>query len=72
MTNVIAKEMVENPMLEETGGESSMKEVEARQKESQEKKADDFSGPELIVGGKDNFDWDKYIDGYNTSSSTPK
>ncbi len=71
MTNVIAKEMVENPMLEETGGESSMKEVEARQKEVQEKRADDFSGPELIEGGKDNFDWDKYIDGYNSTSSTP-
>jgi RNA polymerase sigma-54 factor len=71
MTNVIAKEMVENPMLEETGGESSMKEVESRAAESQERKSDDFSGPELVEGGKDNFDWDKYIDGYNTTSSSP-
>ena len=71
MTNVIAKEMVENPMLEETGGESSMKEVESRKAETQEKSSDDFSGPELVEGGKDNFDWDKYIDGYNNSSSTP-
>ena len=28
MTSVIAKEMVENPMLEETGGESTRQELE--------------------------------------------
>jgi RNA polymerase sigma-54 factor len=71
MTNVIASEMVENPMLEETGNESSVKEVEREAAANTEKSADDFSGPELIEGAKDNFDWDKYIDGYNSTSSTP-
>lgn len=71
MTNVIAKEMVENPMLEESNSEASSKEVASEQAQSEERRADDFSGPELIEGAKDNFDWDKYIDGYNSTSSTP-
>ncbi|MBT4791103.1 MAG: RNA polymerase factor sigma-54 [Halobacteriovoraceae bacterium] len=71
MTSVIAKEMIENPMLEETGNESTAQEVEARSKETKEKKADDFSGPELIEKSNDNFDWDKYIENYNSNSSTP-
>lgn len=71
MTSVIAKEMVENPMLEEVGGESSRQEVEARQKDTAEKKADDFSGPDIIDNSKDNFDWDKYVENYNSTSSTP-
>ncbi|MCT4642752.1 MAG: RNA polymerase factor sigma-54 [Bacteriovoracaceae bacterium] len=71
MTNVIAKEMVENPMLEETGGESTVREVEREAKQNQEAGSENFSGPELIEKSKDNFDWDKYIDGYNSTSSTP-
>ena len=70
MTSVIASEMVENPMLEETGGESTRKEVE-KEARSNEATADNFSGPELIEKSKDNFDWDKYIDAYNSTSSTP-
>lgn len=71
MTNVIATEMVENPMLEETGSEASRQEIEKDRASSEERKAEDFSGPELIEGSKDNFDWDKYVDGYNSTSSTP-
>jgi len=71
MTTVISKEMVENPMLEETGVESTKSEVEREAAKTQEATADNFSGPELVDGSKDNFDWDKYIDGYNTTSSTP-
>lgn len=71
MTNVIAKEMVENPMLEEMGGESSREEIAANQKETQEKSSDDFSGPDIIDNSKDNFEWDKYVDSFNSTSSTP-
>lgn len=71
MTNVIASEMVENPMLEEMGSEASVKEIEREQASNDERKSDDYSGPELIEGAKDNFDWDKYVDGYNSTSSTP-
>lgn len=71
MTNVIAQEMVENPMLEEMGGESTKEELEKFQNESKEATADNFSGPDLVEGGKDNFDWDKYVESYNNNSSTP-
>jgi len=71
MTNIISKEMVENPMLEEYGGESTTREVERDAKQSAEAKSDNFSGPELIDKSKDNFDWDKYAENYNSTSSTP-
>ena len=71
MTSVIASEMVENPMLEETGGESTRQEVEKERGANKEATAENFSGPELIEKSKDNFDWDKYIDNYNSTSSTP-
>ncbi len=73
MTDVIATEMVENPMLEERGGESSVEEIAKRnsERDTQEATADSFSGPELIQGGKDQFDWDKYVDVFNNHSSSP-
>lgn len=71
MTSVIAKEMVENPMLEETGGESSKLEIAKDGQANNEATSDNFSGPELIDKGKDNFDWDKYVENYNSTSSTP-
>lgn len=71
MTSVIAKEMIENPMLEEAGGESTKQELEARNLDTKEKHSEDFSGPELIHNKNDNFDWDKYVENYNSTSSTP-
>ena len=71
MTSVIAQEMVENPMLEESGNESTQAEVDKRSLDSKEKSAEDFSAPDIIDNSKDNFDWDKYIDAYNSTSSTP-
>jgi RNA polymerase sigma-54 factor len=71
MTSVIAQEMMENPMLEESGGESTVQEVDARSKETSEKQSEDFAGPDIIDNSKDNFDWDKYIENYNSTSSTP-
>ncbi len=76
MTNVIAQEMVENPMIEELGGEVSKEEMLNSQKESIQNKeatSDDFNGPDIVDKGKDNFDWEKYVDTYNSnSSSAPK
>lgn len=71
MTSVIAKEMIENPMLEEAGGESTKQELEARSKDTKEKQSDDFTGPDIIDNKNDNFDWDKYVENYNSTSSTP-
>jgi RNA polymerase sigma-54 factor len=74
MTNLISQEMVENPMLEEIDGEVDRAEPEESSREeieSKEATADNFSGPELIEGSKDTFDWDSYSDSFNSSSSSP-
>lgn len=71
MTTVIADEMVDNPLLEEMGGETTVEELENMRTESGEVTSDNFSGPEIVDGGKDNFDWDKYVESYNNNSSTP-
>ena len=76
MTNVIAQEMVENPMLEEAGvelDESTPKEadhkLEKLENQNQEAKSENFDGPELVEG-KDDFDWNSYIETYSPSSSS--
>jgi RNA polymerase sigma-54 factor len=67
MTNVIAEEMVENPMLEEMGGES---EGDAPADEAREATSDDFSEAPLMKDN-DDFDWDSYADSFNSNSSAP-
>lgn len=69
MTNVIAQEMVENPMLEEADGTMSSSELEYQK--NNEATADKFDGPDIVQGEKENFDWDKYVEAYNNTSSTP-
>ncbi len=72
MTNLISQEMVENPMLEEMDGEASeASEMSTVEMQNQEATADNFSGPELIEGGKDSFDWEQYAEQHNSSSSAP-
>lgn len=71
MTNVIAQEMVENPMLEELGSEASKSEIERDQIERKEATSEDFSGPELVDSGRESFDWDQYVESYNSNSSSP-
>ena len=68
MTDVISNEMIENPMLEEKGSESSTKEVEIQNVKT-ESTAEDFNGPEIVNGGKEEIDWNKYIDQFNNSYS---
>jgi RNA polymerase sigma-54 factor len=71
MTTLISQEMVENPMLEEIEGE--IEDTSSREEmDCQEASASDFSGPELIEGSKDTFDWEQYSESFNsTSSSSP-
>lgn len=73
MTTLISQEMVENPMLEEIDGEvdASPSDQSREEIESQEATADNFSGPELIEGSKDSFDWETYSESFNSSSSSP-
>ena len=72
MTTLISQEMVENPMLEEMDGEmdSGPAENSREEMEAQEATADNFSGPELIEGSKDTFDWESYSESFNSSSSS--
>lgn len=73
MTNVIAEEMVENPMLEELdgsgGGESEVQAKEERlEMQNKEATSDSFKEEGPVKG--DDFDWDSYIETYNSSSSS--
>ncbi|MCY4495524.1 MAG: hypothetical protein OXB92_16895, partial [Acidimicrobiaceae bacterium] len=75
MTNVIAEEMVENPMLEEMdssanelAGDTARKE-ERLEMQNQEATSENFSGEDVVQ--KDDFDWQSYIEVYNSTSSTP-
>jgi RNA polymerase sigma-54 factor len=67
MTNIIAEEMVENPMLEEIGGENDS---ETPGEDVREATSDDFSEAPLMKE-KDDFDWDSYADSFNSNSSAP-
>jgi RNA polymerase sigma-54 factor len=77
MTNVIAEEMVENPMLEEFDpnnsevdvGDSKAKE-ERLEMQTAEATSENFQ-EEKVVGKDDDFDWQSYIETHNNSSSTP-
>lgn len=72
MTTLISQEMVENPMLEEMDNEmdSSPAEESREEMDSHEATAENFSGPELIEGSKDTFDWESYSESFNSSSSS--
>ncbi len=78
MTNVIAEEMVENPMLEEfdgNTGDGSSTDGDSKAKEErlelQNKEATSDSFQEDGPVNKDEFDWQSYIETYNSTSSTP-
>src|SRR6478752_3936358 len=72
MTTLISQEMVENPMLEEIDGEMDAGPAEESREEmdAHEATVDNFSGPELIEGSKDTFDWEQYSESFNSSSSS--
>jgi RNA polymerase sigma-54 factor len=69
MTNVIAEEMVENPMLEEAGVDSDVEASADNDGEIREATSEDFSEAPLMKE-KDDFDWDSYADSFNSNSST--
>jgi RNA polymerase sigma-54 factor len=73
MTNVIAEEMVENPMLEELSDGDSKNDtdykLEKLEQQSEEAKSDNFDEPSVV--SKDDFDFASYAESFETSSSTP-
>jgi RNA polymerase sigma-54 factor len=74
MTNVIAEELVENPMLEETDNEqdhnSESEGDTPAELEAREATSEDFSENPLMRE-KDEFDWESYADSFNSNSSAP-
>lgn len=70
MTNVISEQMVENPMLEESGTDASEKssEVERMENQTSEAKAEEFN--EEPIFNKDDFDWGSYVEHFNSNSGS--
>ena len=75
MTSVIANEMVENPILEEFDSSASESKIEEDYKveniEMHNKEASSDAFEEKTIMPKDDFDWNSYIDSYNSSTYTP-
>lgn len=75
MTDMIAQEMVENPMLEEVGGDSNTEQGENFESESLEMQTKESAEPEHIgnetMMGNDDFDWNSYIE-HNSNHSSPQ
>ncbi len=71
MTNVIAEEMVENPMLEEIEPSQNAEDYSGENLENQNKEASSDNFNEEGVVKQDDFDWQNYIETYNSHSSTP-
>lgn len=69
MTNVIAEEMVENPMLEEFEPNDKDYALEKLEMQNQEAGSENFEQAPAV--GKDDFDWNNYVDTYNSTSSSP-
>lgn len=69
MTNVIAEEMVENPMLEEFEPTDKDYTLEKLEMQNQEVGTENFDQVSPVQ--KDDFDWNNYVDTYNSTSSSP-
>ena len=70
MTNIISEQMVENPLLEEAGVEVGEKSAESEKLENQnlEAKPEEFN--EEPIFNKDDFDWNSYVDHFNSNSGS--
>jgi RNA polymerase sigma-54 factor len=82
LAEVVNQEMMENPILEELSetpeGENMTPEAESGEvhnpEAEQARDEDSFLKPkaqeEQLVAGKDDFNWDSYIEEFNSSSSS--
>lgn len=68
MSNVIAEEMVDNPMLEEIDADPADYNLEKLEMQNQEANTESFEQAPAVGG--DDFDWNSYVDSYNSSSSS--
>ncbi|MGB0452723.1 MAG: RNA polymerase factor sigma-54 [Bacteriovoracaceae bacterium] len=76
MTDLIASEMVENPMLEESSGDSAKdaeKEYSQESLETQNKEAtsENFEEKPIMSNESDDFDWQSYVESYNSTQAGP-
>jgi len=74
LADVVAQEMVENPLLEEAFDVPENKEL-ADRLESAEGGVQEGEAKSLaenqVTSGKDDFDWESYVDSFNSNSSAP-
>ena len=70
MTQVISKEMTENPLLEEREQEADEK-LERLEREQQETSLESFDPGPLFKNKNDNFDWNSYVESFNSSFQYP-
>lgn len=69
MTDMIASEMVENPMLEEIQpGDKVDYSTESLETQNKETSSDDFKEDVMISKQDDSIDWQQYVDSYNSTS----
>lgn len=72
MTDLIASEMVENPMLEESQPDKDAEySSETMENQAKEATSENFEEKPMMSSDNDDFDWNSYIDSYNNTSSTP-
>ncbi|MFZ8932467.1 MAG: RNA polymerase factor sigma-54 [Bacteriovoracaceae bacterium] len=72
MTNIIAQEMVENPMLEEMGqGDGEDYKVETLEIQNQEAGTDNFDEKPIMSNDQDDFDWKSYVADDSNSYTPP-
>lgn len=73
MTNQIAEEMMENPMLEEINPGDNKNDADYKlenlEQQGAEAKSDNFDEPSVVQ--KDDFDFQSYAESFESSSSTP-
>ncbi len=68
MGQVIEKQLQENPLLEEAGIELTKDEIQNKDSseiQAKEATSENFEAPELVEGGRDEFDWQKYMESQN-------
>ena len=62
LEKVVNTELLENPLLEEDAQSIENKDLVKEEPKKKEEK---------LLEGKDSFDWESYVESYNTSSSMP-
>ncbi len=77
LSEVVNQELVENPMLEEntdsidSSSDSRITDPSSEQQRDEDSQIKALTNEEKLVAGKDDFNWEAYIEDFNSSSSSP-